>query len=45
MNAVGRSGSMAGVTGTPTFFFNGGQKRQVALTIAKFSAIVDPMLG
>ncbi|GLK78120.1 disulfide bond formation protein DsbD [Methylopila jiangsuensis] len=45
INAVGRSGSMAGVTGTPTFFFNGGQKRQGALTLAEFSAIVDPMLS
>ena len=44
LNAVARSGSMAGVTGTPTFFFNGGRKEQGALTLERFSAIVDPML-
>lgn len=45
INAVGRSGTMAGVTGTPTFFFNGAHKEQGALSIERFSAIVDPMLA
>lgn len=45
INAVARSGSIAGVTGTPTFFFNAKRKEQGALTIEKFSAIVDPMLA
>lgn len=45
INAVGRSGAMAGVTGTPTFFFNGARKEQGALSLERFSAIVDPMLA
>lgn len=45
LNAVARSGSMAGVTGTPTFFSNGGRKEQSALTLERFSANVDPMLA
>lgn len=45
VNTVARGGAAAGVTGTPTFFFNGGRKEQGALTLERFSAIVDPMLS
>ncbi|MBH0237992.1 DsbA family protein [Methylobrevis albus] len=43
IQAVSLSGSVAGVSGTPTFFFNE-RKESGFMTIEAFSAILDPML-
>jgi len=44
VNAVARRGTIAGVTGTPTFFVNG-RKAAGMMTIEEFSALVDPHLA
>lgn len=44
VNAVARRGSIAGVSGTPTFFVNG-RKASGMMTIDAFSALVDPHLA
>jgi len=43
VTAVMEAGKSYGVDSTPTFFFNG-QKEVGALTIERFSAIVDPLI-
>lgn len=44
INAVAKRGTIAGVTGTPTFFVNG-RKAAGMMTIDEFSALVDPHLA
>lgn len=44
VNAVARRGTIAGVTGTPTFFVNG-RKASGMMTIEQFSALIEPHLA
>ncbi|MFD1702639.1 DsbA family protein [Methylopila henanensis] len=44
VNAVARRGSIAGVTGTPTFFVNG-RKASGMMTVDEFSKLIDPHLA